>query len=155
SLLGLFLAVAVLLVGSGWASTEHVVYSFTGGADGGDAAAQLVFDNAGNAYGTTVTGGIDGCATVVKLTPSSAGQYTQSVIFSFDCFGTGKNPYGGVTLDGQGNLYGTTVAGGFGGTCAGDGCGLVYELSQSGGGWSETVLYSFGDSPDAAGPGGG
>jgi uncharacterized repeat protein (TIGR03803 family) len=149
------LASAMLLGGSSWASTEHVVYSFTGGVDGGDPASPLVFDNAGNAYGTTVTGGADGCGTVYILTPAGGGHYTHSVIFSFDCFSTGKNPYGGVTMDGQGNLYGTTVAGGSGGVCVGDGCGVVYELTQSGGNWSETVLYSFGDSPDAAGPGGG
>ena len=146
---------AIFLAGNCWASTEHVVHSFTGGADGGGPASPFVFDSAGNAYGTTVTGGVDACGTVYKLTPSGGGQYTQSVIFSFDCFGTGKNPYGGVIMDGQGNLYSTTVAGGFGGVCAGDGCGVVYELTQSGGSWSETLLYSFGDSPDAAGPGGG
>ena len=152
----LLLAIGVLLVHVSWAaSSEHVVYSFSGGADGGDPASQLVFDNAGNAYGTTVTGGADGCGTVFQLTPAGGGQWQQSVLFSFDCFGEGKNPYGGVTLDAHGNLYGATVAGGFGGTCSGDGCGVVYELTQSGGTWSETILYSFGDSPDVAGPGGG
>ena len=147
------LAFATVLAGSCWASTEHVVYSFTGGTDGADPASQLIFDGTGNAYGTTVTGGADDCGTVFKLTPSGGGQYQQSVLFSFDCFGTGKNPYGGVTLDAQGNLYGTTVAGGSGGICAGDGCGVVYQLTFSGGIWNETVLYNFGDAPDAGGPG--
>ena len=148
-----FLTMAVLLVGTSWASTERVIYSFTGGADGADPASQLIFDNAGNAYGTTVTGGSDNCGTVFKLTPSGGGQYQQSVLFSFDCLTTGKNPYGGVTIDAQGNLYGTTVAGGSGGICSGDGCGVIYELTFSGGVWNESVLYSFGDAPDAAGPG--
>jgi uncharacterized repeat protein (TIGR03803 family) len=152
---GLLLLTIGILVGTSWASTERVIYSFTGGTDGGDPASQLIFDDAGNAYGTTVVGGVDNCGTVFKLTPAGGGQWQQSVIFSFDCLGEGKNPYGGVTLDSHGNLYGTTVAGGSGGVCVGDGCGVVFELTQSGGTWSETVLYSFGDSPDAAGPGGG
>jgi uncharacterized repeat protein (TIGR03803 family) len=142
------------LAHSSWAATESSVYSFTGGLDGSNPASQLIFDAAGNAYGTTVTGGSSNCGTVFQLAPSGGGQYHQSVLFSFDCFDTGKNPYGGVTLDAQGNLYGTTVAGGSGGFCSGDGCGVVFKLTHSGGGWTETVLYNFGDLPDAAGPGG-
>ncbi len=134
-------------------ATERVVYSFTGGTDGGDPASQLTFDSTGNIYGTTVVGGTDNCGTVFKLTPTGGGQYQQSVLHSFNCFDEGKNPYGGVILDAQGNLYGTTVAGGSGGVCSGDGCGVVFKLAPSGGGWTETVLYSFGDAPDAAGPG--
>ncbi len=146
---------AVLLGSSSWAATtENTVYSFTGGLDGNNPASQLVFDSAGNAYGTTVTGGASDCGTVFKLTPSGGGHWQQSVLHSFDCYGDGKNPYGGVTLDTDGNLYGTTVAGGSGGFCTGDGCGVVFKLTQSGGSWTESVLYSFGDSPDAAGPGG-
>ncbi len=150
------LASAVMLVSiSSAAATEKSVYSFTGGNDGSDPASQLIFDSAGNAYGTTVTGGDSDCGVVFKLTPMVGGQWQQSVLYSFTCFSDGKNPYGGVTLDGAGNLYGTTVAGGAGGICSGDGCGVVFQLTQSGGVWSESVLYSFGDLPDAAGPGGG
>ena len=148
-----FVVALVALLGnvSSATTTENVVYSFAG-QDGVDPAADLVFDAAGNAYGTTVSGGGANCGTVFKLTPSGS-QWLQTVLFSFDCFGSGKNPYGGVTLDAQGNLYGTTVAGGSGGVCAGDGCGVVYKLTHSGGSWTETVLYSFGDAPDAGGPG--
>jgi uncharacterized repeat protein (TIGR03803 family) len=135
-----------------WAATENVAYSFTGGTDGSNPAAQLIFDSQGNLYGTTVTGGDFDCGTVFKLTPMN-GQWQQSVLFSFDCFEQGKNPYGGVTLDTAGNLYGTTVAGGSGGFCTGDGCGVVYKLSPSGGSWTETVLYNFADAPDATNPG--
>jgi uncharacterized repeat protein (TIGR03803 family) len=138
--------------GLGWAATENVAYSFTGGTDGSDPAAHLIFDSQGNLYGTTVTGGDFDCGTVFKLTPMN-GQWQQSVLFSFDCFEQGKNPYGGVTLDAAGNLYGTTVAGGSGGFCTGDGCGVVYKLSPSGGSWTETVLYNFADAPDATNPG--
>ena len=147
-----FLVISVLLVGTSFASSERVIYSFTGGNDGGDPATPLTFDSAGNAYGTTVIGGTSNCGTAFKLTPSGGGQWQQSVIHSFDCMAEGKYPYGGVILDSHGNIYGTTVSGGTGGFCAGDGCGVVFELTQSGGSWTDTVLYSFTDGPDVNGP---
>lgn len=150
----LAVAVAALITPGLCASTETPIYNFTGGFDGADPASPLAFDNAGNAYGTTVTGGASNCGTVFQLTPGSGGQWQQSVLHSFNCFDEGKNPYGGVTLDSQGNLYGTTVAGGSGGFCVGDGCGVVFKLTHSGGSWTESVLYNFRDAPDAAGPGG-
>jgi uncharacterized repeat protein (TIGR03803 family) len=149
-------ALAVVLLNGAWAAgSEKSLYSFTGGDDGGDPASQLIFDGSGNAYGTTVIGGASGCGTVFQLKPMSGGEWQQSVLYSFTCFADGKNPYGGVTLDAAGNLYGTTVAGGSGGVCSGDGCGVVFELTQSGGSWNETVLYSFTDGIDGSGPGGG
>jgi uncharacterized repeat protein (TIGR03803 family) len=150
------LAVAAMLAISAWAGdTEKVVYNFTGGNDGGDPAAQLIFDGAGNAYGTTVVGGFYGCGTVFELTPLSGGKWQESVLYNFGCFADGKNPYGGVTLDSAGNFYGTTVAGGSGGDCTGDGCGVVYKLTQSGGNWTESVLYNFTGGDDGFGPGAG
>ena len=146
------LSVAVLSAASFAADTEKVVYSFTGGNDGGKPAAQLVFDSAGNIYGTTVVGGLYGCGTVFKLS-LSGDQWQENSLYSFDCFETGKNPYGGVILDSAGNLYGTTVAGGSGGLCTGDGCGVVYELTKSGDTWTESVLYNFTGGDDGFGPG--
>ena len=138
-----------------WAvSNGKVLYNFTGANDGGDPATALAFDASGNAYGTTVTGGDAQCGTIFKLTPSGNGRFTESVLFSFDCLGTGKNPYGGVLPDGKGNLFGTTVAGGSGGFCSGDGCGVVYMLSPSGNSWVETILYNFTGGDDGFGPGG-
>lgn len=150
------LAVAVALAVPSWAAdTEKVIYSFTGGNDGGTPAAQLVLDGAGNAYGTTVVGGAYGCGAVSELTSLSGGKWQESVLYSFTCLDDGKNPYGGVTFDSAGNLYGTTVAGGSGSECNGDGCGVVYKLTQSSGTWSETVLYNFTSGDDGFGPGGG
>jgi uncharacterized repeat protein (TIGR03803 family) len=149
-------AVAFILENSVWAAnTEKVLYTFTGGNDGGDPAAQLTFDSSGNAYGTTVVGGSSTFGTVFKLTPHSSGKWTETVLYSFLAGNDGKNPYGGVTLDAKGNLYGTTVSGGSGGTCSGDGCGTVFKLTHSGNSWSESVLYSFTGGKDGAGPGGG
>jgi uncharacterized repeat protein (TIGR03803 family) len=98
-------------------------------------------------------GGI-GYGTVFQL-KHGAGKWTESVLYTFTGGSDGKNPYGGVTLDGAGNLYGTTVSGGTGGTCAGDGCGVVFKLTKSGSSWTQSVLYSFKGGNDGYGPGGG
>jgi len=151
---------AMLVNGALAASKEKVLYSFTGGNDGGRPAADLVFDKAGNLYGTSVTGGTSanctgGCGAVFKLTPSSNGTWKETVLYSFQANADGKNPYGGVTIDSKGNLYGTTVAGGAGGSCSGDGCGVVFMLTPSGKTWTQSVLYSFTGGKDGGGPGGG
>ena len=72
------------------------------------------------------------------------------MINSFDCYGGGKNPYGGVTLDAHGNFYGTTVSGGSGGSCGSTGCGTAFALTST----SENVLHSFTGGNDGFGPGG-
>jgi uncharacterized repeat protein (TIGR03803 family) len=154
-------ALTLIVVNSAWAaSKEKVLYSFTGGSDGGDPAAGLIFDKAGNLYGTTVLGGTGaacsgGCGTVFQLKKNSGGKWTETVLYNFQAGSDGKNPYGGVTIDAKGDLYGTTVSGGNGGTCSGDGCGTIYKLTRSGHSWSESVLYSFTGGKDGAGPGGG
>lgn len=133
------------------AGTERVLYSFTGGNDGGNAATGLVVDHNGNLYGTTVIGGASTCGTVFKLTRAASPPWPETVLFNFDCFSTGKSPHGGVTFDAHGNLDGTTVAGGTGGSCASDGCGVAYRLTLT----TEKVLHNFSGGTDGFGPGGG
>ena len=148
------IAVALALSCSGASAASGmygIIYRFTGGNDGGNAATSLAFDSRGNAYGTAVVGGLYGCGVVFRLTPVSPNSWQESVLYNFSCGADGKNPHGGVTVDGAGNLFGTTVAGGSGGVCAGDGCGTVYELTRSG----ERVLYNFKGGNDGFGPGGG
>jgi uncharacterized repeat protein (TIGR03803 family) len=142
--------------GSGW--NTKVVYSFRGGADGWGPIGSLAFDAAGNVYGVTLQGGSThcgyGCGVVYKLAPQSSGRYQESVIYRFDSGHVttdGYLPYGGLVIDASGNLYGTTYHGGSK-PCS---CGAVFEVSPtSGGGWSESVLHSFGGwvSEDGAGP---
>jgi uncharacterized repeat protein (TIGR03803 family) len=156
----IFALVALLVSGALAASNEKVLYSFTGGNDGGRPAADLAFDKAGNLYGTTVTGGTSanctgGCGAVFKLTLNSNGKWTETVLYSFQAGSDGKNPYGGVAIDSKGNLWGTTVAGGTGGICAGDGCGTVFKLTRSGKSWTEGIVYNFQGGKDGWGPGGG
>lgn len=148
---GLAIASAVaLLANAAWASTTKVVYSFAGDEDGEYPDTELVMDAGGNLYGTTVLGGDFGSGTVFQLTPSGSG-WTHTVLHSFTSGPDGGQPYGGVTLDAQGNLYGTTVTGGIGG-CEG-GCGVAYRLSRSGSSWTETVVHSFTGGLDGSGPG--
>jgi uncharacterized repeat protein (TIGR03803 family) len=124
--------------------TEAILYSFQGGTDGCSPNPGLVFDKAGNLYGTTYLNGGNGydCfegsgGTVFELAPRSGG-WGESIIYAFD-FTHGGNPFTNLLLDASGNLYGTTE---FGGGCFF--CGVVFELSPtSSGGWTETVLYSF------------
>jgi len=147
-------ALAIMLVhGAFAANKEKVLYSFSGGSDGGDPATALIFDRSGNAYGTSVVGGANGFGTVFQLKRASGGKWIEIVLYSFGGSPDGMYPYGGVIFDKSGNLYGTTVGGGSGTSC-GSGCGTVFKLSKSGSNWSETVLYSFLGGNDGFGPGG-
>ena len=120
--------------------------------------ASLIFDQAGNLYGTTFEGGALNQGTVFKLTPNADGRWRESVLHSFcsrtNC-GDGARPYAVLVFDLAGNLYGTTVAGGDQGCYQGGGCGVVFKLTpNSKGGWNERVLWTFGDRP-GANPGAG
>ena len=88
------------------------LYSFRGTPDGQDAYTPLIFDNAGNLYGTTNGGGpyLDG--TVFKLTPSAGGTWTETILYGFTGGADGGAPLFGVIMDNAGNLYGTTTLGG-------------------------------------------
>jgi uncharacterized repeat protein (TIGR03803 family) len=119
----------------GW--TKTILYSFLGGSDGSYPAAPLVFDAAGNLYGTTAQGGLYNNGTIYKLTPTSSAPWTEQILYSFTGGSDGTDPGYGLTLDASGNFYGTTFAGGIG-------SGVVFELSPvSGGTWSLNVLHTF------------
>jgi uncharacterized repeat protein (TIGR03803 family) len=136
----------------GW--SESILYSFAGSnGDGASPNTDLVFDSRGNLYGATSFGGgpgrgcFLGCGIVFKLTPNQDGTWTESTIYAFaGVTKDGSNPASAVVLDVDGNIYGATAYGGTE-TCAGGpfrGCGSVYKLTpNSGGGWTETLLYNF------------
>lgn len=126
--------------------TQTVLHSFSG-ADGAESHAGLIFDNAGNLYGTTEAGGAFGEGTVFQLTRGTNGQWTETLLYSFcsasNC-SDGAQPLAGVVFDAAGNLYGTTSVGGDTRFCSGEGCGTVFQLTPgSNGKWTETVLHSF------------
>ena len=143
------LLLMVILVSAASASTTRVIYSFAGGNDGAYADTDLVADSAGNLYGTSVQDGRFGSGTVFRLSPSANG-WTHTVLYSFTGGADGGEPYKGVTLDSAGNLYGTAVTGGTG-PCEG-GCGVVYQLTRSSGGWIQKVIHNF-TGADGSGPG--
>ena len=113
------------------------LYRFKGGKDGSLVYGSLVFDPAGNLYGTTYVGGADNYGTVFELSPHGNGGWTKSVLHSFNG-NDGGSPWDGVIFDAAGNLYGTTYVGGA------DNFGTVFELSpNTDGSWTEKVLHSF------------
>ena len=71
---------------------------------------------------------------------------TFNVIYTFTGQNDGANPYAGVSIDTQGNLYGTTAYGGS------YGHGAVFELRRSGSSWNIMPLYSFAGGTDGAQP---
>ncbi len=144
--------IAILATAAWAASPTQVLYSFAGGNDGEYLDTDLVIDSAGNLYGTSVQGGDFSSGTVFQMTPSGGG-WTHTVLYSFTGGADGGEPYKGVTLDREGNLYGTTVAGG-GGPCDG-GCGVAYKLTHVGGTWTQSVIHAFTGGNDGSGPGAG
>lgn len=132
----------------GW--TQTLIYSFTGGADGGNPVGDLVFDKAGNLYGVTFSGGaISNSGVAFELSPSN-GAWTQTVIHTFGTGSDGAFPNGTLAIDQFGSLYGTT---GTGGTQK---LGTAFKLALSGGTWQETILRNFGPAtPDGNSPFGG
>ncbi len=135
----------------GW--TEKKLWGFTL-RDGANPNASVIFDAAGNLYGTTTNGGTHTEGTVFELEPLADGNWTETVLHSFNDNGTdGAFPYGGLVIDAIGNLYGTTAGGGTGSSCAINGypgCGTAFELRH--GSWTETVMHSFGQGTDGAYP---
>jgi len=110
---------------------ETVLYSFTGGADGANPTAGLVQDAAGNLYGTTEIGGSSGQGVVFKLDATGK----ETVLHSFAGGVDGASPHSALVRDEEGNLYGTTIAGGVFRSS-----GTLFKVDAAG---TETVLHSF------------
>ena len=152
----------------GW--TESVLYSFTGANDGGWPMAPLVLDQSGNLYGTTTQGGTAGVGVAFKLSPEvgrlrplastltgtlrpQAGNWTETVLYSFTGGNDGGQPQGGLTREQDGSLYSTTQGGGS------DQSGVVFKLRPNisalpgaSSPWTETSIYSFTGGDDGANP---
>ncbi|MGA9470993.1 MAG: choice-of-anchor tandem repeat GloVer-containing protein [Terriglobales bacterium] len=108
---------------------EKALYSFNGTPDGAEPAGSLIMDAQGNFYGTTQYGGVYSEGTVFKLTQAGV----ETVLYSFSGGADGGNPVDGLTMDAQGNLYGTTIRGGNISECPASGfqggCGVVFKVT--------------------------
>jgi uncharacterized repeat protein (TIGR03803 family) len=114
--------VYVLSPGQNGEWTEKILYSFPGGKNGANPTAGIVFDAAGNIYGTTSLGGSNGHGTVFELVALGSSHYQQTVLWTFN--GTdGEDPLGSLILDKASNLYGTTNSGGT------SNAGVVFEVT--------------------------
>jgi uncharacterized repeat protein (TIGR03803 family) len=147
--------------------TLTVLHTFSGGADGAYPN-DLIIDPSGNLFGTTKQGGsgckAKGCGVVFRIDAggdetvlynfkgNTDGRYPcsqlaagggETILHSFASGTDGSSPMGGVNLDGDGNLYGTTRTGGL------RNHGTVYKLAPTG---TETILHAFGKNPDGRNP---
>jgi uncharacterized repeat protein (TIGR03803 family) len=134
------------LSGAQW--KETVLYTFTGGIDGGNPSGNLAWDSTGNLYGTCASGGKHSVGAVFELMPSG-GSWVEKTLYSFAFGPNGEYPAGGVIFDTAGNLYGTTDRGGHR-SCD---CGTVFQLTPSMGKWNVSTLHAFGG-PDGMNPAG-
>jgi uncharacterized repeat protein (TIGR03803 family) len=138
---------------------ETVLFTFDNFADGGPPNSTPILDAEGNLYATTPSGGDvncdkksgNGCGVVFRLSKSGAFK----VLHTFTSQATGEQPNGNLVMDANGNLYGTTVFGGFGGSSACGlgynffGCGTVFKVSKNG---KFTALHVFRGKSDGSFP---
>jgi uncharacterized repeat protein (TIGR03803 family) len=146
---GAIIIAALTLVSGALAGSQYRVLNSFSDKDGALSLAALIFDSAGNVYGTTYYGGDtkycggQGCGTVFKLAPGANGKWTESVLHSFHGK-DGANPDASLIFDASGDLYGTTVGGGDLHVNGGQGCGTVFKLAPGANGkWTESVLHPF------------
>jgi uncharacterized repeat protein (TIGR03803 family) len=121
--------------------TQTVLHQFTPN-EGGTPMGPLVFDSAGNLFGTAGYGGRsscfgEGCGMVFELSPAGGGTWTEQVLYSFRGGLDGGVPTGTLVVDSSDNVFGTASYGG-----KGEG-GLAFKLSASGGTWTETIIHNF------------
>ena len=130
---------------SGYASTPTTLVSFNG-SDGGDPSGALIADANGDLFGTTGEGGENGDGTVFEIAKTSSGYAsTPTILVSFNG-SDGADPTGGLIMDANGDLFGTTDGGGT------NGDGTVFEIAKSSSGYASTptTLVSFNGSDGAA-----
>jgi uncharacterized repeat protein (TIGR03803 family) len=133
-------------VSGGW--QESILYSFTGGADGGTPYATPVFDPSGNLYGTAQTGGASKFGVVYELSPISGGSWQETVLYSFTNGKDGSYPStGNLVFDASGNLYSSNISGGNANECQyaqPSGCGIIFQLSPlEEGKWKFHILFTL------------
>jgi uncharacterized repeat protein (TIGR03803 family) len=131
--------------------TETIIYDFAEEGPNGTSTPYggVIFDDAGNLYGTTFAGGVGICAracgVVYKLSQSN-GAWTLTPLYDFTGGDDGASPMSTLFRDAHGNLYGTTAYGG------NEQYGTVFELKPTGSAWKLESLYSFHGQSDGSTP---
>jgi uncharacterized repeat protein (TIGR03803 family) len=124
---------------------RNIIHNFSGtlNGDGAGPTGGLIFDSAGNLFGTT-SNSIYGGGTAFELSPSG-GKWIFHTIYSFSSHrNDGNDPIGNLVMDAAGNLYGTTIGGGTGSPYNCSYCGTVFKLTPTGlSRWKETIIYNF------------
>jgi uncharacterized repeat protein (TIGR03803 family) len=145
--------VKISQVNGKWKLTR--IWTFgTSDYDGLHPYSDLIEDSKGNIYGTTFEGGTFGYGAVFELSPSGK-TWKETILYSFcssnEC-SDGWNPVSGLYMDDKGALYGTTVFGGSMSCGVDGGCGVVFQLTNQNGAWTETVLHTFAGGSDGSNP---
>lgn len=137
--------------GDAWVETP--IYTFQGTPDGATPYSRVIFGPNGALYGTTSYGGTHNAGTVFSLRPQASAchaalcPWSETIFYSFTNGADGAYPtFGDLAFDPAGNLYGTTVEGGA------HNYGVVFKLTPSSGGWTESVIWSFTNGNDGANP---
>ena len=139
-------AYELVLAGAQW--SQEILHTFQGGDDGSDPHGGLIFDAAGNAYGTTEGFPDEQRSTVFELTPQADGELDEiMVLYEFPAGSFG--PRANLAMDAAGNLYGSTYGLGT------DSFGFVFKLTHADGSWTFTNLHEFTNGADGAYPIGG
>jgi uncharacterized repeat protein (TIGR03803 family) len=135
-----------------------VLHSFPENSSDGLYPSSLLLDAKGNVYGATTSDsagdcGTYGCGLIFRLSPTTSGTWSESILYHFSGTPDGMGPYGNMVFDGTGTIYGTTSSGGTVGDGNNYGCGTVYQLNYSSGSWHESIVYAFnftnGESPQS------
>ena len=132
--------------GPGW--TNNVLHSFQNTSDGAYPDGGVLLDSSGNVYGSTTTNGSGGGGTVYQLTQAGA-SWNFDIVYNLLSHTPDSGPYSQLTMDGSGNLYGTTHYAGL------HDQGTVFKLTLGNGGWTYTSLHDFDCSTDGCDPAGG
>jgi hypothetical protein len=124
---------------------ETILHNFGSATDAAGLYTNMIFDSAGNLYGTTAGGGNYGFGAAFELTPQKNGGWAEKVLHSFGNGTDGSEPSSGLIFDSAGNLYGATFEGGiYQQACQSYFAGTVFELKLTKSGkWGETTLDSF------------
>lgn len=141
--------------GQGWALTELHIFT---GPDGAFPEARVDFGPDGILYGTTAANsGPHSYGTLFSLRPAASlcrsvsCAWNETVLFTFS-FANGYDLTSDLAFDAAGNIYGTAAEGGKFQNCHGLGCGVIYEMTRSGGDWAQSILYNFTGGADGEAP---